>query len=462
KWDDGKYWEVSTFIDLIKMPRRFEIALLCAVGTLLCYADRTNIGVAIPAFEMDHALQGQVLAAFFYGYICTQYFGAWLASKLGPKNVLLGGVAVWSLFDLLTVFCVNSPVLLWCTRAAMGLGEGILFPCMHNIASGWFPVHERSRLNSFISSGMDLGTILSMFVAPFWMQYYGYQAIFYFFGCLSTLWLVVFFWRGSSRPETDRYINSHEADYIIETRNTAASKEFLTPHSSRSTTPPILPWKAYFSSKALWAIYCSHFTYNYGWYVLLGWTPQYLRLVLHLELEASGVAAAVPYICGYLGILFWGWLSDYLLACDIRLVAVRKFTNNVSFFGSAVCLYLLRYASSTFQAITMLCITLFLSRAAVSGYWINMIDIAPRHAGHVMGISNTMATLPGIIGNILTGEILYRSGDWNLVFEITSIILILGGLVFQLWAQDHDVFANTQQFSNEDILDENSPLLSKQ
>ncbi|EQC30330.1 hypothetical protein SDRG_11907 [Saprolegnia diclina VS20] len=419
------------------VPRRYEMAALCAIGTLLCYADRTNIGVAIPAFQADHGIQGHVLSAFFYGYICTQYFGAWLSSKVGPKAVLLGGVALWTCFDVLTVPCATSPILLWLVRAGMGLGEGIVFPCMHNFASSWFPIPERSRLNAHIASGMDLGTVFSMFVAPLLMASWGYPAIFFFFGGLSTLWLVVFSWRGASRPEDDPRISDDERELILATRHTAAAKEFGTPH----TVVVELPWRAFFSSKALWAIYASHFAYNYGWYILLGWIPQYLRLQLHLDLASSGVAAAIPYLAGYAGILFWGWLSDRLIAHGMRLVTVRKITNGFGLVGSAVCLYVLRFASSTVSAVALLSLTLFLSRAAASGYWVNMLDVAPRHAGHVMGISNTIATLPGIFGNILTGEILQRSGNWDLVFLIAAVILTTGGLIFHCWAGDHDVFA---------------------
>jgi hypothetical protein len=33
----------------------------------------------------------------------------------------------------------------------------------------------------------------------------------------------------------------------------------------------------------------------------------------------------------------------------------------------------------------------------MSGYLSNMLDLAPRHAGALMGISNTVATLPGVL-----------------------------------------------------------------
>jgi hypothetical protein len=54
------------------LKRRYIITALCFIVTTICYADRTNIGIAIPAFVTDKNEQGLVLSAFFYGYLITQ------------------------------------------------------------------------------------------------------------------------------------------------------------------------------------------------------------------------------------------------------------------------------------------------------------------------------------------------------------------------------------------------------
>ncbi|KAF0701420.1 Aste57867_8122 [Aphanomyces stellatus] len=401
--------------------RRHEMALLCAVGTILCYADRTNIGVAIPAFQPDHAVQGHILSAFFYGYIATQILGASAAATHGPKRVLVVGVVTWTVFDLLTIPFAHTPVLLWLARVGMGLGEGIIFPCMHGIAVSWYPRPERTRLNATVTSGMDLGTVVAMILSPWLMATYDFAAIFLTFGILCAMWVVVFAWRGADSPRTDALVTADEKSYIA---------AYSDPRSMTSTT------RLSFTSPSIVAIYVSHFAYNYGWYVLLGWIPQYLRDQLHLELATSGVAAAIPYFCGYLGVLLWGAASDWLIARGVRVLTVRKTMNGLGLIGSAVCLYSLRFVATPVAAVGLLSFTLLLSRAACSGYWVNMLDVAPTHAAHLMGVSNTIATIPGIVGNIVTGQILASSGSWDLVFAIASAVLITGGLVFHVYASD--------------------------
>ncbi|KAF0688604.1 Aste57867_19777 [Aphanomyces stellatus] len=384
--------------------RRHEMAALCTIGTLLCYADRTNIGVALPSFEPDHAKQGRILSAFFYGYICTQFLGAHWAALYGPKRVLLAGVMLWTLFDLLTVVTAHSSTLLWFVRAGMGLGEGILFPTMHVIAATWYPQNERSRLMSVVSSGVDLGTILSMAVAPLLLNALGWKSIFLVFGALSAVWLAVFGIRGASKPETDPFIAMSEKATILAQREIG-----LTSNKSISTK-----------------------------YVLLGWMPLYFRQKLHVPLATSGFTSACPYLAGYVGVLVWGYASDKWIQSGARPLVVRKTMNAVGLLGAALCLLLLQFADSVAMAVVLLSLTLFLGRAATLGYWIHMVDVGPSYAGHIMGISNTIGTIPGIVGNLFTGWMLGKSEEnWNVVFGVAAAVLVWGALVFQCWATEH-------------------------
>ena len=49
----------------------------------------------------------------------------------------------------------------------------------------------------------------------------------------------------------------------------------------------------------------------------------------------------------------------------------------------------------------------------LGGWGVNHLDVAPRYAGILMGISNTFATLPGIIGVAATGFIVQATGSYS-------------------------------------------------
>eukprot|EP00644_Phytophthora_capsici_P010610 jgi/Phyca11/17809/fgenesh1_pg.PHYCAscaffold_30_\ len=357
-----------------KLPqgkRRYVTAFLCLCVSTICYADRTNMGIALPAFVTNKKEQGEVLSAFFYGYMCTQIPGGYFAAKLGAKIVLLTGVIVWTLFDLSTVVVAKCLTCLFFTRAGMGLGEGILFPCMHQIAGAWYPVQERSRLVSLVASGSDLGTISALIISPAIMATAGWQRIFIVFGVLSFIWVVV--------------------------------------------------------------------------YVFMG----YFNQVLNLDLtKKGGFAAALPYMCGYTGTLLFGRIGDLLVTRGYRELHVRQAMNAFSFLGCAFFLFSLRLAKSAPMAVALLCMTLFTSRAAMAGYWVNMIDVAPNHAAHVMGVSNTFGTIPGIIGNVVTGAILQATGSWDLVFAIAALVLVFGAVFFHCYASDKSIYSRPSSGSN--------------
>jgi hypothetical protein len=52
-----------------------------------------------------------------------------------------------------------------------------------------------------------------------------------------------------------------------------------------------------------------------------------------------------------------------------------------------------------------------------------------------MGISNTVAAVPGIAGNLITGLVLEWTGSWQLVFAMPCGLLLFGCAVFCLHAK---------------------------
>ena len=136
------------------------------------------------AFGWDAQSEGNVLGAFFYGYTCTQILGGLAARRYGGRNVLLVGVALWSLFTVLTPFAARSGMgtLLLC-RVLMGLGEGVTMPSSHALIGEWLPPEERTRSVAVATTGQLLGTITAMGSSPLAAEHW--PSVFYFFGALG-------------------------------------------------------------------------------------------------------------------------------------------------------------------------------------------------------------------------------------------------------------------------------------
>ena len=66
-----------------------------------------------------------------------------------------------------------------------------------------------------------------------------------------------------------------------------------------------------------------------------------------------------------------------------------------------------------------------------AGHISNHADIAPNHAGITFAISNTIATIPGILCGPLTAELVTQSnGRWLPVFLLAAAINFVGAIIY--------------------------------
>ena len=139
---------------------RSELNLLTSNVDLIFthrYCDRVNLSVAVISMadelEWDREQQAAVLAAFFYGYVCSQLIGAELARRHGFKPVLLCAVALWSLVTMTTPNVARiSTAAAASWRVLLGLLEGVTYPTMYAAFSATIPLEERST--TLVSSVM--------------------------------------------------------------------------------------------------------------------------------------------------------------------------------------------------------------------------------------------------------------------------------------------------------------------
>jgi MFS transporter, ACS family, solute carrier family 17 (sodium-dependent inorganic phosphate cotransporter), other len=391
------------------------MVLLCFFSIFICYIDRVNISVAIipmaKQFGWTDTQRGLVLSSFFAGYMITQLLGGSLAARFGGKAVLGFGVLWWSLFTLLTpLSAMTSFPILIATRIAMGVGEGVAFPATYNLLGRWVPALERSRSAAFTLSGISMGTLFAVTLTPWVVVTYGWPAIFYLFGAFGFIWFA-FWWRlAGDRP-------------ALAVDDVPGKAEI----SART------PWRSILSHMPVWAIIVAHFCNNWGLYVLLSWLPSYFSSQLGVNLGAVWLYVAPPWIANFLGSNLAGWLADRMIARGASVTRVRKLMQTVGFAGPAAALITLASVNDAVTAVILLTITLGLCGGSFAGFASNHLDISPQHAGVIFGISNTAASIPGIIGVALTGYLVDLSGSFATAFYVTAGVYLFGLLVYLLF-----------------------------
>ncbi len=409
-----------------RWPQRYTVVALFFLGTALCYIDRISISVAIiplaRQFGYDSAAQGLVLSAVFWGYLWTQLAGGWMADRFGGHRVLAGGVAIWSLATVVTpIAAAASFVALLAARVLLGLGEGVNFPSIHSLTSRWTLPSERARALSINYSGMYLGTILALSASPLIIKAFGWPALFYISGALGLVWVAVWMYLAADRPETSSRITRAELTLITSMRT-------AEPRAMR------VPWAAIARERAVWAIVVAHFCSNFGFNILLLWMPTYLHHTFSVPLARVGVYSIVPWITTFFVITFSGWLADTLIARGLAVGTVRKSMQTAAFMLGAISLMVVPAAHSPLIAVALLTLAASSNGIGSAAFGVNHLDVAPTYAGILMGISNTFATVPGIIGVAATGLIVQATKSFSAVFYLIAAVYGLGMFFYLRWA----------------------------
>lgn len=136
---------------------------------VLNFLDRTLIFILFTpikkemAFtDLQLALLGTTSFVIFYTLLGIP-FGR-LADRAVRKNMIAGGLAVWSLFSGLTGFAKGFWAMFFC-RLMVGVGEATLGPAALSLLSDYFPPRMRATVQGIYSSGIAIGSGLAFFSA---------------------------------------------------------------------------------------------------------------------------------------------------------------------------------------------------------------------------------------------------------------------------------------------------------
>ncbi len=414
-----------------RLSQRTILVALCFAAVFICYVDRVNISLAIIAmkdeFGWNKTTQGWVMSSFFIGYLTTQVLGGWLADRFGGKPVLAGGVLIWSAFTALTPpAAFGGLAALVVARIGMGMGEGVSFPSIYALFSRWVPAAERSRAVGLVFSAIPLGTVFAQLATPQLVTNYGWPWAFYAFAALGLVWWAAWQPLVSSTPAENARVSEAERRAIaVDTPATGGEK------------PPL---RAFLGSTAVWAIIVSHFCNNWGSYVMLSWAPTYFHERFGIDLHDLGLYVMAPSLVSFACLNSAGVIGDKLIASGMRVGTVRKLMQTIGFGGVAGALLALTQVESAPVAVVVMCIGNALGAAVAAGFGSNHLDVAPRHAGTVMGLSNTAGTIPGVVGVTLSGWLVELTGSWSIVFIVAAGIKLFGMAFFLTFAKGEKQF----------------------
>ncbi|WKX99440.1 hypothetical protein Q1695_014377 [Nippostrongylus brasiliensis] len=449
---------------------RFTLALVCFFGCLVTYTLRTNMSFAIVCmavenkttevvegavskcgkeitassssnsgvtgeFEWSKAVQGQILGAFFWGYLGSQVLGGYLATRFGGKRVILTTILGSSLITLASPVAARTHAyILAGLRVAIGFLQGATFPAMHTMWSVWGPPLELSVLTGVTYAGAQIGNVFVLPLSGFLCQYGfdgGWPSIFYTLGIIGVIWCVVWMIVVSDRPSTHPRISEVEKEYITKAVEASVGK-----HTGKH---PPTPWGSILTSRAVWACWFGHFAGDWGAYTMLVSLPSFLKDVLGLDLSSLGILSAIPYIAYFVVINVGGVLADFIRSRKILgTLNTRRAAMLIALLGQGMFLVLSGYCGCGQEALVIVFITagMAISGLQYSGFVVNYLDIAPSFSGTIMGMGNTISCLAGIVSPMVTSALTPNGTqeEWQGVLWLTAGILTAGALIFAIFA----------------------------
>jgi len=176
----------------------------------------------------------------------------------------------------------------------------------------------------------------------------------------------------------------------------------------------------------------------------LSWIPTYFKEKFDVDAATLAVTAVVPYITLMVMSNVAGIASDALQKRGLSRQTARKLANTCGMISQAGFFWLLSGLGSTpkdmIMAVVYLSLAVGLGGFVYAGYWVSYLDMSPVHGMVLLGIGNSIATIPGILGQMITGDILSsHKNDWQLVFGIVALVNIVGAIVFLIGFSLRDV-----------------------
>ncbi|KAI8472147.1 MAG: carbohydrate transporter [Monoraphidium minutum] len=201
-----------------------------------------------------------------------------------------------------------------------------------------------------------------------------------------------------------------------------------------------VPWRAFMTSRPVWAVTVAHFCFNWGYYTLLAWLPSYFELALGLDVQSSSFLTLIPYVAMAAMTPVVGPAADGLAARGWPLTRVRKACQGVAFVGPAACM--VACAALTPGAppggggggsgeagalVALLSLAFALSAWSRAGLYCNHQDLSPKYASALLGITNTAGAMPGVLGVTAAGYLLDATGSWGAALFLPAAAAQLAG-----------------------------------
>ena len=392
----------------------------------ITYVDRVNVSTAASVFKQELHLSntqvGFIFSAFAYPYLVFQIIGGWVSDKFGARKALTLCAIIWGGATLLTGLA-GSFLTIVAARVLLGFGEGATFPTATRAMSDWFPPDKRGFSQGITHSSARLGNALTPPLVAWLIALITWRGSFIILGIISIAWAI--FWGLYFRDDPRSHKNMTSAELAGMPDYGARARRVKEP----------VPWMALCRRMA--PVTIVYFCYGWTLWLYLAWIPQFFLHNYKLNLAKSALFSAGVFLAGVVGDTAGGLLSDDILRKTGDRNKARRNLVVVGFLASLACMLPILFLHNLTWAAISLSGAFFFSEFTIGPMWAIPMDIAPRYSGSASGLMNTGSALAAIISPLIGGYIIDKTGNWELPF-LGSIVLLLFGAVLAFWMKPQE------------------------
>jgi MFS transporter, ACS family, D-galactonate transporter len=290
-------------------------------------------------------------------------------------------------------------------RMLLGLGESIYLPGGTKIVSRLFGPVERGLPCGLFDFGTRIGLALGGLVIPWFLIRFGWQTTFRVVGFTALLWLVpwLFFTRGTalakSAPARPGGVSfRHNLRRLLRNRN-------------------------------LIGICLGFFCFDYYWYLLVTWLPDYLVTVRHFTIVGAGFYSSVPFLVFGVSEPVGGWVADRLIRRGWDETRTRKGIVSVAFLTGLLLIPASRVESASTAVILVIGACLV---GLATGNLIVILQCCAPHeeVGLWTGFENFAGNIGGVLAPLVTGSLIAHTGSYAPGFALAAVTLLTGLLCY--------------------------------
>ncbi|MBV8165765.1 MAG: MFS transporter, partial [Alphaproteobacteria bacterium] len=296
----------------------------------LCYIDRINVSFAGLTMRGDLNISaeafGLAVGTFYWGYFVFEVPSNVIMEKVGARLWIARIMITWGILSGLTA-CVTGSTSFAIVRFFLGLAEAGFFPGLVLYFTYWFPSYHHARIVSGFLIGLPIAVAAGAPVSTALLELdglwglRGWQVMFIAEAIPTILCGVVCLFLLTDKPE--------QATFLTEAERSWLAAKLAEERRAKDAVKKFNLWQALVDPKVLLL------SVNYLGIVLaslgmLFFIPQIIKSLGQFSNMTVGWRTMIPYICGGIGLVTWGAISDRMherrwnlfLACAVSTLGL--------------------------------------------------------------------------------------------------------------------------------------------